>query len=91
MKKEELIAAVAERTGETKAATARVIESLQDVIISEVAAGGDVKLTGFVSFEGATRAARTMRNPQNGESIEVAEKRVPRLKPGKRFRDEVGA
>lgn len=89
LNKAALISEVAERTGETKAATERFVSTLQDVIIETVAGGEDVRLTGFVAFTPATRAAREMKNPRTGETIDVPETKVVRVRPLKRFQDEV--
>lgn len=89
LSKADLIDEVAERTGESKAATSRLISALQDVIVETVAAGDEVRLTGFASFAPHTRAARTYRNPQTGESIESPATRTVSIKPGSKFKEVV--
>ena len=46
-------------------------------------------LTGFGNFELRERGARTGRNPQTGEQIEVAASKAPAFKAGKAFKDAV--
>ena len=48
-----------------------------------------ISIVGFGSFETATRAARTGRNPQTGKEIQIAEATVPKFKAGKTLRDSV--
>lgn len=89
LNKADLVANIAEKTGETKAATERFVNAFQDLIIETVSKGEDVRLSGFASFTPATRAARTVKNPQTGESMEVPEKKTVRIKPLKKFVDSV--
>lgn len=89
LNKSSLVSEVAERTGESKAATERTLEALQDVIIEAVADGQKVQLTGFAAFAPADRAARKMKNPRTGEDINVPASRTVRIRPLKRFKDEV--
>jgi DNA-binding protein HU-beta len=42
-----------------------------------------VTLAGFGTWTVTTRKARTGRNPQTGEAIEIKSKRTVRFKPGK--------
>ena len=72
-----LAATVAEQHGLTKTLATDVARSLIDAIVSAVVAGETVRISGFGTLEAADTAARTARNPQNGETIEVpASKRV---------------
>jgi DNA-binding protein HU-beta len=89
MVKSELISAVAEKTGASKKDTEAVIKTLCDVIIEAVAGGDTVSLYGLGSFEAAQKSARTCRNPQTGEAIEVAAHKLPKFKPAKAFKDAV--
>lgn len=89
LKKEELVAAVAEETNLTKADVTRVLAALQDNITKAVIEGKQVKLPGFLAFESRLNAARTMRNPSTGEPIQVAEKKVVKVRPLTAFADTV--
>ena len=89
MNKKELVAALAENLEITKVNSERFIEAFQEIIMATVADGGSVKLTGFGSWESTERAAREGRNPQTGESLQIASKVVPRFKFGKVFKDRV--
>ena len=69
MNKGELIEAVARNTGESKALTAKMIDETLDVIMGGVVTQGKVQITGFGTFEGRDRKARTARNPQTGAPV----------------------
>jgi integration host factor subunit beta len=51
--------------------------------------GHRIEIRGFGSFSVNHRAPRLGRNPRNGESVEIPEKRVPHFKPGKALRESV--
>lgn len=89
MNKGELIEAVARNTGESKATAEKLVNETLDVIVTGVVASGKVSITGFGTFEARNRAARTARNPQTGEEIQVKATRVPAFKAGKGFKDAV--
>jgi len=83
--KAELIDRLSTRLGSRREATLAV-EALVDVVIREVAAGGNVGITGFGTFERAERAPRTGRNPRTGQSVPIAGTKSPRFRPGTYFR-----
>lgn len=89
MTKAELIDAVAEASGEGKAAAERVIDALTGVIHGQLADGKEVSLPGLGKFVTRDRAARTGRNPQTGQAIEIAATKVPAFKPAKALKDIV--
>lgn len=82
MNKSEFIDMVSERSEESKAATSRVLDSIFEVLTEQMANGEKVTFVGFGTFETASRAARTGRNPQSGEEIKIAAAKVPKFKPG---------
>lgn len=82
MKKTELIEAMAVATGESQAATARALEALINIISKEVAAGGEVAITGFGSFKTSARGERTGRNPRTGEPLTIAASKTVKFVPG---------
>ena len=91
MNKQELIAKVQNsvRNPMTHADAERCVNAFIDSIKEAVAAGDSVQLVGFGTFEVRERAARTARNPQTGETLTIAAKKVPAFKPGKAFKDVV--
>ncbi|MGR5876698.1 HU family DNA-binding protein [Bacillus pacificus] len=48
-----------------------------------------VQLIGFGTFEVRERSARTGRNPQTGEEIQIAAGKVPAFKAGKELKEAV--
>ena len=86
MNKTELIDAVAAHTGNAKSTVAEVLAGLEDVVVASVAKGEKVALTGFVSFDRVDRKARTARNPQTGEAIQVKASKAPKVAAGARFK-----
>ena len=89
MNKQQLVAAVAERTQQSASAVSDVLDAFEAVVTGSVATGDKVVLPGFITFDRAERAARTGRNPATGEAIEIAAATVPRVRAGKSFRTAV--
>ena len=81
--KTEIVDSVAHRTGVGKAEVSRVLDETLGEIRSSLDRGEAVTLRGFGTFKMTERAARTGRNPQTGEAMEIpAGKRVS-FKPSK--------
>lgn len=89
MNRQDLIDAIAADTEASKAATTRFLDSLITHIQNEVAKGGAVKLTGFGTFEKATVAARTGRNPKTGAAIKIPSTYKPKFTPGATLKELV--
>ena len=87
MNKNDLVDAVAERTGLAKSDAARAVEALLGAVTDALRKGETVALSGFGSFVAKTRAARTGRNPRTGESIAIPASRAPAFKAGKGLKD----
>ena len=91
MNKVELVAKVAESVGFTKKDVTAVVDAIVDTVVETVASGEDVKIAGLGAFGVTERAARTGRNPQTGETIEIAASKSPKFKAAKAFKDAVKA
>ena len=89
MKKNDLIAAVAEQSGLSKKDAEKAINATIDTIIKAVAEGDKIQLTGFGTFEQRQRNSRTGVDPRPGNSIEIPASKVPAFKAGKGFKDIV--
>ena len=87
MNREELVTAIAAKTGLTKGSAAEVLDAILETITDVVRDGDKVTLAGFGTFLLAERAARKGRNPRTGAEIEIAARKAPRFVPGKQFRD----
>ena len=87
MNKNDLVEAVAERTGLAKSDAARAVEAVLGAITETLKRGDAVALSGFGTFVAKDRPARTGRNPRTGESIAIPASRVPAFKAGKGLKD----
>ncbi|WP_166986663.1 HU family DNA-binding protein [Canibacter zhoujuaniae] len=71
LNKTELVAKVAAETGQSQAAVNSVIDGLFSAVAETLANGGKVSIPGWVTFDTIETAARTGRNPQTGETINI--------------------
>ena len=89
MNKAELIGSVAEKAGIAKKDVEKAVNAVFAAIEEALAQGEKVQLVGFGTFEVRERAARTGRNPQTGEEIQIAATKVPAFRAGKALKDSV--
>ena len=89
MNKVELIAAVAKKTGLSKAEAAAGVNAMVDLVSSALGRNEKVTITGFGSFDVGVRQARRGVNPHTNQHIEIPELRLPRFKAGKALRQNV--
>ncbi len=89
MNKTELINSVAEKANIDKKAAAAAVNAVIDSITDTLIAGDKVQLIGFGTFETRDVAARTGRNPQTKETIEIAACKRPAFTAGKALKDAV--
>lgn len=89
MNKTELIDAVAEAADLSKSSASRAVDAVLDNITATLSKGDQVTLVGFGTFDVRSRAARTGRNPQTGETIQIKASKSPGFKPGKALKDAV--
>lgn len=89
MNKSELIDAIAASADIPKAAAGRALDAVIDSITGALKDGDSVVLVGFGTFAVKERAARTGRNPQTGQPIEIKAAKVPSFKAGKALKDSV--
>jgi DNA-binding protein HU-beta len=90
MNKTELVEKIAEDAGMERKTAEQALKATLNAITDAVAEGEKVTLPGFGTFERRERAAREGRNPQTGETIEIAESTVPAFKAGATFKSYVG-
>ncbi|MDR5858426.1 HU family DNA-binding protein [Halomonas eurihalina] len=89
MNKSELIEAIAVSADIPKAAASRALDAMVDAVADSLKKGDSVSLVGFGTFTVKERAARTGRNPQTGEPIQISAAKVPSFKAGKALKDSV--
>ena len=89
MNKSELIDAIADSSGLTKADAGRALDGIIDSITGALSNGDSVALVGFGTFSVKDRAERKGRNPQTGEEITIKAAKIPSFKAGKSLKDAV--
>lgn len=91
MTKNDLIKAVATKTGLNNTEATKALDAVLDAVVEAVAANDEVRLVGFGTFGSVKREARTGRNPRTGEPLKIAASTTPRFKAGKVFKDAVAS
>ena len=89
MNKNDLVAAVASRTGLSKADAAKAVDGVISSITSALQGGTEVRLVGFGTFSVSHRNATTGRNPRTGDKIQIPASNQPKFKAGKALKDAV--
>jgi DNA-binding protein HU-beta len=93
MNKSDLVDALAEATGMTKADAGRAVDAIfspdAGIVAKTLRKGGRVQITGFGTFEAKQRKARTGRNPRTGQTIHIAATKTPAFRAGKGLKDGI--
>jgi DNA-binding protein HU-beta len=89
LNKAELVSAVAEKADMSKKDAEKAVSAVFATIEQSLAQSEKVQLVGFGTFEVKDRAARTGRNPQTKEEIQIPAAKVPGFKAGKALKDAV--
>jgi DNA-binding protein HU-beta len=89
MNKAQLIDAMAENAGLTKADAKKALDGFINATSDALSKGDRVALVGFGSFSISERKARTGRNPQTGKEISIPAKNVVKFKAGAELSDKV--
>ena len=89
MKKSDLVDTIAGKAGVPKAQVQQMVDDVFDLIADGLSKGEKIDLRGFGTFSVRDSAARTGRNPQTGEAIQIPARRVPGFKPGKDLKEKV--
>ncbi|PJK10146.1 DNA-binding protein HU [Lysobacteraceae bacterium NML08-0793] len=89
MNKADLIDAIAQHANLSKADAGRALDGFISAVSAALAAGDNVAIAGFGSFEVRERAERTGRNPKTGEALTIAASKAPAFKAGKALKDAV--
>ena len=87
--KKELVARIADKTGQTKVVAKDIIQSFLDEIIEELGHGNRLEFREFGVFEIKTRAARKAQNPRTLEKVDVPATRVVKFKVGRLMKQRV--
>jgi len=89
--KAQLIDSVAAKADISKAAAGRAIDAMIESVTETLEKEDSVTLVGFGTFSVRDCAARTGRNPQTGEEIQIAASKLPVFKAGKLLKDALKA
>ncbi len=85
----ELVAAVAAESGQSQAAVNGVLDALFSTLTKSLSEGTKVSIPGWLAVERTSRAARTGRNPQTGETIEIAASNGVKISAGSKLKAAV--
>ncbi len=86
MTKADLVEIVFEKVGLSKKEAQDIIEIIFDTIKRAFVEGESVKIPGFGTFNVRQKAARRGRNPQTGEELTIAPRRVLTFKASNQFK-----
>ena len=89
MKKSEMIEVLSSKTGLSKADAEKMFNTTFDLFKEELAKGNKVSVAGFGTFKISERAAREGRNPQTGETIQIAASKSVSFKAGTELKSKV--
>ncbi len=81
MTKADIIARIYEKVGFSKKEATDVVEATFEIIKGSLEKGEKVKISGFGNFVVNTKRPRKGRNPQTGEEIIIAGRKVLTFKP----------
>ena len=87
MNKSELIEAIAQEAGISKAAAAKALDAKTDAVTNALKNGDTVTLVGFGTFYVGERAERQGRNPKTGAPLTIAAAKTPKFRAGKALKD----
>ncbi|UYN83010.1 MAG: HU family DNA-binding protein [Microcella sp.] len=86
MNRSDLVAAIAAESGLTQVQVNSAIDALFSVVSGAVASGTKVAIPGWISFEQTQRQARQGRNPQTGETIQIAASKGVKVSAGSKLK-----
>ncbi|GAB2525987.1 HU family DNA-binding protein [Paramicrobacterium agarici] len=89
LNKTELVAKIASSTGQSQAAVGGVLDALFAELADAVSSGVKVSIPGWLAVERTDRAARTGRNPQTGETINIPAGHSVKVTAGSKLKSAV--
>ncbi len=81
MTKAELVETVYQKVGLSKKESAEIVNTLFELIKETLERGEKIKISGFGNFVVREKKSRVGRNPQTGEEMEIAARRVLTFRP----------
>ena len=89
MTKTQLVKALAEHASLSKQQANAALDSLAEIVVKAVKTGDPVELPGLGTFRKGETTARTGRNPQTGQEIQIPAKTKAAFTVAKSFKDAV--
>ncbi len=89
MNKQALINAISDKSGLPQQTAKTALDATLAVISETLAKDDDIALVGFGVFSVRTQKARTARNPQTGDKVQVPAKNAVSFKAGKGLKEAV--
>jgi integration host factor subunit alpha len=91
MTKIDIIQNVCDKLGFSKKDSAKIVESVFDVMKDHLEKGEKIKISGFGNFVVKEKKSRRGRNPQSGQEIEITARRVLTFKSSQVLRRALNA
>jgi DNA-binding protein HU-beta len=89
MNRNDLVRSVADHTGLPAMDVDSVIGSIEATLVDALARGEKVQLPGLLTVERVERSARTGRNPQTGEVLQIPARSGVKVSAGSRLKAAV--
>ncbi len=89
MTKADIVEKVYEKIGLTKKECQELVDKVFEIMKEALEKGEKVKISSFGTFTVKQKKERKGRNPQTGETITLAPRKVLSFKPSKILRDEI--
>lgn len=89
MTRDELVKKIASDAGISQKAAGLALAAVIDGVTETLQNGGKLALVGFGTFSVVERGARKGINPKTGEKIDIAARKAPVFKAGKKLKDAV--
>ena len=81
--KEQLISDIAEAIDTPKSTVRAALEQLSEIVSDALENSDEITLPGIGKLKVSERTARTGRNPQTGQTLQIAAKKVVKFVPAK--------
>ena len=91
MTKVDLVNSVYEKLGFSKRESSDIVEEFFKIVKDSLIEGENVKISGLGNFVVKHKKARKGRNPQTGEEIEIASRKVMNFKLSQVLKNEINA
>ena len=87
--KEQLISDIAEAIDTPKSTVRAALEQLSEIVSDALENGDEITLPGIGKLKVSERPARTGRNPQTGQALQIAAKKIVKYVPAKALSDAI--